>query len=65
LTHKYVDSVVYHLHSTQQISTVVTKVHPYLCSRSYSGKFTVVMKVNFKEWTQLDPVRVEFVLDNS
>ena len=63
LTEKYIESVIYYLHPTYKMDKVTCKHHPYLFSRTAFHKFTIGIEVSFKEWTELEPVRLNWLLD--
>ena len=59
------DSVIYHIHPSYKVQTVVAKTHPYLMSRTAFGKFSIGVEVVFKEWTGLESARIDYLLDFS
>jgi transcription initiation factor IIF auxiliary subunit len=55
--------VTYTLNPVYKNNIIVIEEHPFLLSRSVFGRFVVSVQVQFKPWTDLDPILINHLLD--
>jgi transcription initiation factor IIF auxiliary subunit len=62
-TRKFIQKVVYRLHPVYKVNTIVVKEPPFLLSRTAYVQFIVDVEIVFRSWTELEPIRIDHLLD--
>jgi YEATS domain-contaning protein 2 len=62
-TKKYIKKVIYHLHPAYKDNRVELPEHAYMLSRTAFGAFVIGCEIIFQEWTNLQPLRIDHLLN--
>jgi YEATS domain-containing protein 4 len=62
ITQHFIEYVVYYLHPSYKINAIKVLKSPFLLSRTAFGEFVIGIEIHFRDWSGLNPIRIDHQL---